>query len=409
MLDADKYTPPDYHSGLTVAKSFALAISEAAKLHPAAESLIAHAALLAPEPIPLFLFSEAREEFGEPLASQLVDQELDEAVAALRAFALVNRETIQDERDPAICTETIRLHRVVRVVAANRLLDDATEAGRRVLVEAMATVYPRRVAFDPNAWPRARRLDALAFDLVSGSNAPRKGVETAWVSLMQSLVGYRISALADHAAAKPIQERLTAFEENTFGPEHPTTGTYLLNLGFVLFEQGDLAGAQPLFERALAIFERARGMKDDLTAFGLNALGRLLQAQGDLTSARPLLERALAIFVETFGPESLYTALGLKNLAKLLQAQGDLVSAWPLFERALSIYEKERGPEHPHVADVLNDLANLLRAQGNLTGARSLFERALAIREKAFGPEHPDTTITRTNLAQTRLTEGDTL
>jgi hypothetical protein len=38
-----------------VAKTFALAIEEASKLHPIAEPLIAHAWLLAPEPIPLFL------------------------------------------------------------------------------------------------------------------------------------------------------------------------------------------------------------------------------------------------------------------------------------------------------------------------------------------------------------------
>ena len=37
------------HDGLTVAKTFALAIEEAAKLHPAAEPLIVHAALLAAE------------------------------------------------------------------------------------------------------------------------------------------------------------------------------------------------------------------------------------------------------------------------------------------------------------------------------------------------------------------------
>ena len=69
MLDAEKDALHEYHDKLTVAKTFALAIDEAAKLHPAAEPLIVHAALLAPEPIPLFLFSEAREKFGEPLAS----------------------------------------------------------------------------------------------------------------------------------------------------------------------------------------------------------------------------------------------------------------------------------------------------------------------------------------------------
>ena len=46
----------DYHDRLTVAKTFALAIDEAAKLHPAAEPLIYYAALLAPEPIPCSCF-----------------------------------------------------------------------------------------------------------------------------------------------------------------------------------------------------------------------------------------------------------------------------------------------------------------------------------------------------------------
>jgi hypothetical protein len=108
LLDAGKDAPGEYHGGLTVAKTFALAIDEVAKIHPAAESLIVHAALLAPEPIPLYFFLEAREKFSEPLASALEGDGLDEAVAALRSFALVDRETIADERDPAITTETIR-------------------------------------------------------------------------------------------------------------------------------------------------------------------------------------------------------------------------------------------------------------------------------------------------------------
>src|SRR5205807_9601383 len=74
LLDDTRHAPAEYHDGLTVAKTFALAIEEAAKLHPAAEPLIVHAALLAPEPIPLFLFTEGREEFGEPLAPLLIDE-----------------------------------------------------------------------------------------------------------------------------------------------------------------------------------------------------------------------------------------------------------------------------------------------------------------------------------------------
>ena len=52
-------------------ETFALAIEEAAKIQATAEPLIMSAAFLPPQPIPLFLFSEAREEFAEPLASAL--------------------------------------------------------------------------------------------------------------------------------------------------------------------------------------------------------------------------------------------------------------------------------------------------------------------------------------------------
>ncbi|TPV97793.1 MAG: hypothetical protein USCAAHI_02781 [Beijerinckiaceae bacterium] len=164
LLDDARHAPAEYHDGLTLAKTFALAIDEAAKLCPAAEPLIVHAALLAPEPIPLFLFAEAREEFGEPLASALAGDGLDEAVAALRTFALLDREAIADEREPAMTTDTIRLHRLVRQVAAARREGEAWEAARCALVKAMAAVYPagHKSYSDPESWLRARRLDAIS-------------------------------------------------------------------------------------------------------------------------------------------------------------------------------------------------------------------------------------------------------
>src|SRR5918998_5425479 len=212
LLDADKDAPAEYHDGLTVARTFALAIDEATKLHPAAESLIMHAALLAPEPIPLFVFSEGRGRLGEPLASMLADDGLDEAVAALRAFALIDREAIPDERDPAITTECIRLHRLVRQVAAARCEGAARKGMLRVLyirlyrmvrqvagarrdgaaredmlralLGALTALYPKEVFTDPQSWPRARRLDALALALVGGDAAPQTGTEAQAADLL---------------------------------------------------------------------------------------------------------------------------------------------------------------------------------------------------------------------------------
>ena len=407
LLDTAKDAPAEYHGGLTVAKAFALAIEEAAKLHPAAGPLIAHAALLAPEPIPLFLFSEAREAFGEPLASQIEGDGLDEAIAALRAFALVDRETIADERDLAIATETIRLHRLVREVAAQRFGGEFAEAARRALVDAMARVYPSQVYDDPSAWPRARRLDALAVDLVAGQDPPPSGAEVGAAYLLDRLASYRQEVLADYAAARPLYERALSLLEQARGIEHPSTATTLNNLGSLLQDEGDFAAARPLFERALAIYEKALGPEHPDTAGSLNELARLLQAQGDLAAARPLFERALAIYEKALGPEHPLTATSLNNLANVLEAQGDLAAARPLFERALAIYEKALGPEHTWTAQSLNDLARLLQAQGDLAGASPLFERALAIREKALGPEHPLTATSLNNLAHLLRDRGD--
>ena len=406
LLDDQRDAPVEYHEGLTVAKTFALAIEEAGKLHPGAEPLIVHAALLAPEPIPLFLFAEGREQLGEPLASQLAGDGLDEAVAALRAFALVDRKAIVDERDASITTDTIRLHRLVREVAAARRQGEARDQLRRALLEVAAALYPEEVFDDPKTWPRVRRLDGLALALVSGEAAPPMGAEEL-ASLLDRLAFYRLDALGAYAQARPLLERELAIREKALGPEHPDTAVSLNNLASLLKAQGDLAAARPLYERALAICEKALGPEHPSTATSLANLALLLQAQVDLAAARPLYERALAIREKALGPEHPGTASNLNNLAFLLQAQGDLAAARPLYERALAICEKALDPEHPSIATSLNNLADLLRAQGDLAGARPLFERALAIREKVLDPEHPDTASNLANLASLLQAQGD--
>ena len=62
----------------------------------------------------------------------------------LRTFAVLDRETIADEREPSISTDCIRLHRLVRQVAATRREGEERDTIRRTLIEAMAEVCPGR-------------------------------------------------------------------------------------------------------------------------------------------------------------------------------------------------------------------------------------------------------------------------
>jgi tetratricopeptide (TPR) repeat protein len=407
MRDTPRDAPAEYHDKLTVTKTFALAIDEAAKLHPAAEPLIVHAALLAPEPIPLFLFAEAKEKFGEPLASALADDGLVEAVAALRTFALVDRETIVDERDPAISTDTIRLHRLVREIAAARPRDEAREGVRRALVEVSAAVYPTEVYKDPVTWPRARRLDALSLALLGDDATLRGKTAPSATYLLNQLAAYRYKALGAYVLARPFYELALAVREEVLGPEHPATVISLNNLADLLQAQGDLAAAQALYERALRVNEKLLGPDHPNTATSLNNLAGVLRAENAIAVALPLSERALAIREKALGPEHPLTASSLNNFASLLQAQGNFAAARPLFERALAIRERVLGSDHPDVAQSQNNLAGVLQAQGEPAAARPLFERALAIYEKVLGPEHPAISTSLNSLGALLADQGD--
>jgi tetratricopeptide (TPR) repeat protein len=407
FLDDARHAPAEYHDGLTVAKTFALAIEKAARLHPAAEPLIVHCALLAPESIPLFLFSEGRETFEEPFRSALEGDGLIEAVAALRTFALVDRETIADERDPAITTDCIRLHRLVRQVAAERCEEQAQEVTRGRLIEALHQAFREETWWDIALWSRARRLDALVALLVGGDTSLPAGSERTSAELLCRLGLFLTSAFADYARAMPLHKRALAIAEATFGAEDALTAASLHNVARVLYDQGDLGGGRALFERVLAINEKVLGPDDPNVARDLDQLARVLEREGDLEGARRLFERSLDICERALGDEAAATASALSNLGLLLQAQDDLAGAQPLLERALKISEKTLGPDHPWTGSSIDNLGRLLHARGDLAAARPLYERALKIVEKALGPDHRDLVFSLNNLARLLREQGD--
>jgi tetratricopeptide (TPR) repeat protein len=383
FLDDARHAPAEY--GLTVAKTLTLAIDEAAKLHPAAEPLIVHAAMLAPDPIPLFLFAEAHEKFDEPLQTALAGDGPDEIVAALRTFALVDRETIIDERNALITTDAIRLHLLVREVVAQRA-DQRRERMRHALTAALVAVYPNDGYRNPTSWPRCAPLTPHLLS-ICGMETTDAVANAQCAELLDRAAGY-FHGRAAYVEARPLKERALAMRENALGPEHPHTATSLNNLALLLQDQGDLAGARPLYERTLAICEKALSPEHPDTATSLNNLARLLELQSDHAGARPLYERALAICEKALGPEHPDTATSLNNLAYLLEFQGDHAGARPLFERAVAIREKVTSRDHPDTAASLSNLARLLGKTGDTEEAEALFKRAIAIGERALAREH---------------------
>lgn len=406
LLDDERSAPAEYYDRRTTAKTYLLAIEEATKLHPAAEPLIVFAALLPPEPLPLFLFAEGRQWLGEPLAALLAGDGLDEAIAALRTFALVDRVSIQDERDLTINTDSIRLHFLVRQIASMRQTADAQREMRSSLIQALISVYPHNVYNDTDTWPRARRLDPLALSLATASDMlSASELSMAW--LLGRLARYRHGALGAYIAARSLFERALTIRERVLGPAHPGTVESLSDLASLMLDQGHLHEAKPLLERALAISESTLGPEDSNTVTCLNNLGRLHQNLGDFARAEPLLERALIIREKFHGQDHAAIVQSLHSLGRLRVAQRNLADAMRLNERALLIREETVGRDHPDTATCLNNLAFILSAGGDAAAAQLLLERALTIYKNVLGPEHPYTAAGLDNLARAMHDQGN--
>jgi tetratricopeptide (TPR) repeat protein len=388
LLDADRDVPYDY--GKTVAKTFSFAIDQAAKLHPAAESLIIYAALLAPEPIPLYLFSEGRENLFGPLASSIEGNGLNEAVAALRAFALISREVIHDERDASVTTDCVRLHRLVREVAAGRGREKINDA-KRALIDVLGAAYPRNFYREPATWPRIRRLDAHGTELVVEFTLAPNDTQVQLADILTSLGAFRHHVLGAYSEARPLFERALAILERVLGREHRSTCVCVSFLALLLKDQGHPDAARPLFERVLKITETTKGTEHLDTASALNNLGTLLHSKGDFAGARPLFERALTIRENALGLSNPATALVMSNLGNALYGYGDLEGAESLLERALAIREETLGRSHPEVAASLRSLGQLLFAKRQPQKAWQFMQQALAMEEQLFGLKHPRT------------------
>jgi tetratricopeptide (TPR) repeat protein len=363
---------------------------------PGAVALLEACAFLAPEEIPRDLFTQPLDPPAEDLAALAADPfALDDAVAALRRFALVKATP-----------ELLTVHRLVQQVVRDHLNPGAAAARAGVAVRLLAAAFPVGGYADPGVWPACASL--LPHALAATGHAEQDQAEPLAASdLLDGAASY-LRGRGRYAEARTLRERSLSIRETCLGADHPDTATSLDNLAEVLHDQGgDLDHARALHERALAIREAHLGGEHPDTATSLSNLAHILADQGDLEHARGLDERALAIREARLGPEHPQTARSLNELGEVLHDQGALDHARAMHERALAIYEARSGADHPDIARSLSRLANVLRDQGDLPTARTLHERALAIYEANVGADHPDTAWSLNNLAAVLRDQGD--
>jgi tetratricopeptide (TPR) repeat protein len=437
LLDDYEHAPPEY--GLTVASTFGLAIDAAKRRHEAAELLIIFAALLAPEPVPLFLFAEVEELFPEPLNSALSRGQLNRIVASLRAFALVNRERITDSIDPDVATDTIRLHPLVREVAASRVAGDILAQSKRYMFVAIARRFPADADLDPKVWPRCDSLRphvmelwqsdphtfanaedwAFVLDKMGCYYRGRGGLDAAAVvfeyvvQLLESVFGrdhlavtraynnlaVTLSKKGEFAAAYELMMRVRQVCERELEPDHPELATIFETLGILLRQQGKRNDALVLFKRALAIAEKAFGPNHPVSARCAVSAAGLLEEMNDHVTAMKLYQQCLAILETAEGPNSVGVAACLTGIANLLQTHHAPADALPLIERSLQIAKRLYGPDHPQLIPHLSNLGGALLGLRRFSEAHEPLNRAIALSEDFYGPKHIQTAQLYRNLS----------
>jgi tetratricopeptide (TPR) repeat protein len=411
--------------------------------NPSAMQLMDVCAYLAPDAIPLRLFTEHADLLPAPLSDVASDPlAFGEAVAALLDYSLVKRADAK-----------LQIHRLVQADLRSRHTAASSTESWAAAVRLLWADTPATIIGEPQNWPRWEQLlphvlgaTGFAEDLATPSGE-QATMDTAWllaraatylqvharpsearplmehalqlaeanhttahadVATILSLLATILRDLGDIAGAEPLLRRALEIAETTNGSDHPDVATPLGLLGRILRDLGDAAGAKPLMERALRITETTWGPSDHSVAIRLRSLAGVLRDLGEAAEARPLMERALAIDENNFGPDHAATAHDLNNLALILRDLGKPAEARPLMERALQIKESTYGPDHPEVASGLSSMALILQDLGDAPAAQPLMERALQIRENIYESDHPEVASSLSKLAMILQDRDDT-
>lgn len=146
--------------------------------------------------------------------------------------------------------------------------------------------------------------------------------------------------------------------------------------GIILYDKGDFPGARSAFEEAVNIFQK---IGDGQTGSTLVNLGNVYYDQGRLEDAKRYYEQALQLH-RAEGVEPALIGSDIGSIANVLDSLGELVDATRMQEQSLQGFHD--GGDQRGESDTLNNLADVLVERGELSQALADYERGAAIAEK---------------------------
>jgi hypothetical protein len=416
LLNDESHVAINYHTKeardnyRTVAGTFGLALDFASKV-AGAEALIVLASFLAEDAIPLFLFEEAFGQLGE-FATIFAGNGVHHAVEALLTVSLVKVERIADIRNPASTTKCIRLHRLVREIAAGRWSAEKRENFEHNLIDALAYAYRSEAKKDPNGWPRLRLLDSHTRSIVN--NRPNPAIErnNKVKDLLNLLAEYQ------HEVEGKYEESIRLLQNGHLYSEDNTDEAFLVIIRLYFDARGkpvtkesdgklesQIAGAVKKQETAFLaggfrkILDKSPPRKwiymtlmtTDQSKYVLTTtplLATLTDHLGfnyggsTIKDARVEFSHLLKLRIELLGMDHPETGTTFHGIGLLRMVEGHYFKAEHWFCRALKIWRAKLGIRHRRCARALASLADAKMRQGQFARAEKLARFAFSIRDK---------------------------
>jgi Tetratricopeptide repeat/Domain of unknown function (DUF4062) len=381
----------------TVTASWTVAFDRLAADNPAAHLLLSLAAWLAPEPIPLTVFTQHPDRLPHPLSSTVSDP------LAVAAFTgLVQRRGLAQ-----VTPQTIRLHRVPAALLRDR---DATNRGERNGLTDMAGVLAAAVPDQPQevaAWPTWRLLLPHVLAVVDHRSDDLNEESADDITYLLAKAEKYLYSQGQFRAALPLSERVHQRHLSRGGVDGPETLHAARVVAQILYELGDYQRARTLDKDTLARARRVLGEDHSDTLSSANDLARDLYGLGDYKRARTLDKDTLARRRRVLGEDHPNTLVSANNLARDLFALGEYEQARALHEDTLARSRRALGEDHPETLITANNLARDLSGLGEYEQARTLAKDTLARRRRVLGEDHPNTLSSADNLANDLFALGE--
>jgi tetratricopeptide (TPR) repeat protein len=362
----------------SLAASVQITLERLAAQSPAALQLLSLAAYLAPEPIPLTLFTAYPAQLPDPLGSVARDPlAFTELTRLLRHHGLAPVEPT-----------TLTLHRLLAAIlrAQPHQHPDLPTMAVRLLRAAVSADDPWD---NPSTWPAWRQLVPHVL-VATDPQRTLTGIEQDVAWLVAHAAEYLLSR-GQPASARPLFERALGLRRCMLGEDHPDTLKSADSLSLNLRELGQYEQARELGEDTLTRSCRVLGDDHPHTLHSAFVLALTLWDLGQYEPAHQLAEDTFTRMRRGLGDDHPHTLHSAFVLALALWELGQYEPARQLAEDALTRSRRVLGDDHPDTLDLTNALALARSGLGQYEPARQLAEENLTRCRRVLGDDHPRT------------------